>query len=212
MKLFLASPVYHAIDVDFFGSMLGLQRLCWQKQVDLQFPMIQGDSLVTRARDRLVQLFMRSNADRMVWIDSDIGFDPQDVLRLCQKPYDFMAAPYPAKGYPMRYIVNHFPQPRQTKDGLIEVRHAGTGFMIWTRKVAETLLDRCRHEPYKNSDSDTDWHYPVFKTPVVNGLLLSEDYHVCREWQESGGVVLLDPTVKLNHNGRHCFQGQGIET
>jgi hypothetical protein len=61
-----------------------------------------NESLITRARNYCVDEFLRSDAEHLLFIDSDIGFNPQDVIAMMalqspESPYDVIAAPYPKK-------------------------------------------------------------------------------------------------------------------
>jgi hypothetical protein len=42
---------------------------------------------------------------------------------------------------------------------------------------------------------------------VENGDLISEDYIVCRKWQDLGYKIWLDPTITINHIGIKKYKG-----
>ena len=57
-----------------------------------------GDALITRARASLLSQFLDDpSATHLLFIDADIGFEPEQVLRLIECGADMCAAVYPIK-------------------------------------------------------------------------------------------------------------------
>ena len=103
-KLFIATPMYGGQCAGMFAkSTADLSALCTQYGIPLQFYYLFNESLITRARNYCVDEFMRSDAQHLMFIDSDIGFNPQDVLALMAlqagdpDKYDVIGGPYPKK-------------------------------------------------------------------------------------------------------------------
>ena len=102
-KLFLAVPMYGGQCAGMFAkSVADLTAMCTNHGVELRSYFLFNESLITRARNYCVDEFMRSGATHMMFIDSDIGFDPRDVLAMLalqsdDSEYDVLAGPYPKK-------------------------------------------------------------------------------------------------------------------
>lgn len=102
-KLMLATPMYGGMSAGLYTkSVADLAAQCANHGVSLQFHFLFNESLITRARNYCCDEFMRSEADYLLFIDADIGFNPQDVLFMLammgpETPYDVMCAPYPKK-------------------------------------------------------------------------------------------------------------------
>lgn len=102
-KLFLATPMYGGQNAGMFNrSVADLSAMCAMYQIPLQIYYLFNESLITRARNYCVDEFLRSNATHLMFIDSDIGFDPKDVLALLalqsdESEYDVIGGPYPKK-------------------------------------------------------------------------------------------------------------------
>ena len=103
-KLFVATPMYGGQCAGLFAkSTADLSALCTSYGIPLQFYYLFNESLITRARNYCVDEFMRSEAEHLLFIDSDIGFNPQDVIALmalqAQEPekYEIIGGPYPKK-------------------------------------------------------------------------------------------------------------------
>ena len=102
--LFVATPMYGGMCAGMFAkSCADLSALCTQYGIPLQFYFLFNESLITRARNYCCDEFMRGKLQHLMFIDSDIGFNPQDVIALmalqAQNPekYDIIGGPYPKK-------------------------------------------------------------------------------------------------------------------
>ena len=98
-KLFVATPMYggqnHGL---YMKACLDLQGMCIQYGIEVKFSFLFNESLITRARNYLVDEFLhRSDCSHMLFIDSDINFNPQDVIALLALDKDVIGGPYPKK-------------------------------------------------------------------------------------------------------------------
>lgn len=103
-KLFIGTPMYGAqCSGTYTKSCTDLSMMCAANGIDLRFYYLFNESLIQRARNYIVDEFLRSDCTHMVFIDADIGFNPRDVLGLLaiqiQKPdeYSIVTGPYPKK-------------------------------------------------------------------------------------------------------------------
>jgi len=77
---------------------LDLQSVCSQYGIEVRFSFIFNESLITRARNYLVDEFLRAEGfTHMLFIDADIHFDPKDVIALLALDKDVIGGPYPKK-------------------------------------------------------------------------------------------------------------------
>ena len=170
--LFVATPMYGGQCAGMFArSVADLSALCTKYGIPLQFYFLFNESLITRARNYCCDEFMRSNTQHMMFIDSDIGFNPQDVIALMalqanDEKYDIIGGPYPKKCISWEkikhavdkgvadedpnvlekfvgdYVFN--PKGNQTSIPLsepVEVLEIGTGFMMVTKNAMQKFYD-----------------------------------------------------------------------
>ncbi len=227
-KLFLATPCYGGmVCQEFMQSVLCTLHSCMINRIGLQVFMIGNESLITRGRNQLVAEFMASDCSHLMFIDADIEFNPNDVLKLVAHDKPVVTGAYPLKMEPISYVVNVASNAVRLND-LIEVNDAGTGFMLIKREVISKMQE-AHPELHYTGDLDRDEYrkdlvgekesyrerlkenlYSLFDTShdkESNNNYLSEDYTFCRRWQKIGGKIWTDTTIKLNHIGRKIYAG-----
>ena len=98
-KIFIGTPCYGGmITADYFKSVLQLTALAATKKIELQFGTIGNESLVTRASNTLVQLFMdEPQYTHLLFIDADLAFNPEAVFRMLDLDEDVVTGVYPQK-------------------------------------------------------------------------------------------------------------------
>lgn len=104
-KLMIATPMYGGNCHGYYAkACTDLAVLCEKYKIEHQFFYLFNESLITRARNYCVDAFMRSDYTHLMFIDSDIGFDPNDVISLLAQmdpdaddSKEIMCGPYPKK-------------------------------------------------------------------------------------------------------------------
>jgi hypothetical protein len=223
VKLFIATPAFgHQVTTNYANSLLKFvstshPRLAVSSAVHLQ----SGMALVTQARNNCVAYFLNSDCTHFLFIDADIGFEPEAIHRLLEKDVPLCLTPYPVKGYgkdnQLQFIV-HFPDKdnvRIDKDGFAEIMAGPTGFMMIKREVFEKLAEKYPERKTVNKQlvgnkvetMEKGW-YTFFETAQdpENGYL-GEDIAFCRLWTNIGGKIYADTQTPLTHFGSHAFHG-----
>lgn len=108
-RLMVAAPMYGGQCAGMFTkSTNDLSALFRAHNIQLKYYYLFNESLITRARNYCADEFMRSDCTHLMFIDSDIGFNAQDVLAMLSiidghpnindnKPFDILCGPYPKK-------------------------------------------------------------------------------------------------------------------
>ena len=218
-NVFFATPCYGGLLTDqYFLSMFRIQQELIKLGMKFRITTLRNESLVPRARNILTAMFLESDCSHLFFIDADIEFDPESVIRAVAYDKPILAAAYPKKTLPINYAVNFkIIDPKLNRvniqHGAVEVHDASTGFFCVKRHVLEEMMVAYPKLHYKN-DSSIDvkfnkYCYALFDTGLdpVDNRYLSEDYYFCRLWQKLGGQIWLDPHTKLNHIGSYSFEG-----
>ena len=97
-KIFVATPMYGGMCNGMYTkSTADLATIATQYGMDVRFFYLFNESLITRARNYLVDEFLRSPYTHLMFIDSDIHFNPNDVLTLAALDKEIIGAPIPKK-------------------------------------------------------------------------------------------------------------------
>lgn len=103
-KLMVCTPMYGGQCTGIYTrSIADLSALCTTYGISLQIYYLFNESLITRGRNYCSAEFERSGADHLMFIDSDIGFDPKDVIALMAiqmsdpEKYNVVTGAYPKK-------------------------------------------------------------------------------------------------------------------
>ena len=198
---------FHALTV---RSLLETFSKCQTMGIPVQLALVANNAIVQWARDEVIDLFLQTNCNRLFWIDSDMVWDPNDFIRMLalSQKRDVVCATYPAKKEPTTFYVNHEP-PLITDDlGLFEIKGAGLGFTVMTRRVVEAMVD---NSP-KALDEITGKEIPqVFRVGFKDGKRIGEDMAFFQDARELGFKVFLDPLVKLKHLGLKQYEGSILD-
>lgn len=115
-KLFVATPMYGGQCYGLYvKSCLDLQNQMNKYGVETKFSFLFNESLITRARNYLVDEFLRTDFTHLLFIDSDIHYQPQDVIAMLALNKDVIGAPYPKKSQPANAII-------ETEDGFKTIK------------------------------------------------------------------------------------------
>jgi hypothetical protein len=236
INLVVATPCFGGqISVLYAGSLFKLQsRLRSYKDLSLKVLLKDGDALITRARASLVSQFLDDpEATHLLFIDADIGFEPEQVLRLIECGADMCAAIYPIKridwdkvrstietarpnpaAAALKYVFEvDDPNAVAERSGFVRVRYAGTGFLMIRRVALEKM---CAHYPqlqYRRDHSmdaatASEHRFALFECMIgADGTYLSEDFAFCKRWADLGGEIWADLGSKLSHIGPMAFCG-----
>jgi len=167
-KIMVCTPMYGGQCAGVYTkSCVDLAKLATMHGVEVMFHYLFNESLITRARNYLVDEFLRSDCTHLMFIDSDIGFDPMDVLALAalgdeKADREIICGPYPKKAiswekikravdkgfaddnpnvlekYVGDYVFNPAGGATEIRlDQPVEVLEGGTGFMMITRSAFE---------------------------------------------------------------------------
>jgi hypothetical protein len=173
-KLFVATPMYGGMSHGLYvKSCLDLQGICGRYGIEVKFSFLFNESLITRARNYLVDEFLRTDFTHFLFIDSDINFNAQDVIALMALDKDLIGAPYPKKAINWRNVIDaarkHPDLEPQELEKLVgdyvfnvvrgtnqfsvteplEVMEIGTGYMMIKRNVFDKMKDAYPQIHYK---------------------------------------------------------------
>ena len=127
-KFFIATPCYGGqLNEPYFRSVIKMMTFFNQHQIPLAFGTIANESLVTRARNVLLAYFLNSDYTHLLFIDADIEFQVEDVLKLYAHNKDVVVGAYPKKGVAWDRIKSNLADPNNKEKVLTDREIAAFG-------------------------------------------------------------------------------------
>ena len=169
MRLLVATPVHSEVSMHYAESLLTLQGTGHSLGLVIDFLLLKS-SLVTQGRNLCVSNFLnKKEYTHMLFIDSDISFDPSSVFKLLRCNKDVISIPYPMKTINWNKVHGRIQEqkdinindlsrsgfmfPIKVEDqqsitvskGIMEVTHAPTGFMLIKKEAILKMVEKYPH-------------------------------------------------------------------
>lgn len=233
IKLMVGTPMYGSkCHGAYLSSIISLLKLCNRIGVRVGVSSICNESLLQRSRNYVVDEFLRSGFTHLMFVDTDIQFQPEHVVALLMADKDIVGAPYPEKiDVDWKKIIqsikdgtaNEETLPRITGEfvfdtqrdptDVVEVESMKPGFMMIKRRVFERLQTVYPENYYKPdhigiTHFDGARHIQMFFSVEIDPetrKLLSEYDFFCKLWRKIGGKIYMCPWMVVSHIGNHLY-------
>ena len=213
-KLFVAIPTYDGkLSIKLAYTLAQLMPKALALGITVHLGHVSGCSIITMARNMLVDQFLDSECTDLLFIDSDVLAQPDDILRLLAQSgdKDITAGSYPRRSRDKKFFMDlHFDENGDLEfDGaLMRINRVGTGFMLIRRAVVEDIASRS--EKYLGQDG-VGQVANVFEFGMLDGKFVGEDYMFCDKARALGYKVWLDVEISLPHVGVEEFTNNFYE-
>jgi hypothetical protein len=190
-KIFVATPVHSECSIHYTQALLKFQKQCMMNSIMVSFSLLKS-SLVTQGRNLCVANFLKdpANYTHLLFIDSDIDFKFETIMKMLKLDREVIATPYPMKhihwdqiwdrvqkgkiknieelkraghAFPIK-LDNQKGKEIPVVDGVIEVSHAPTGCMLIKKQVFDKMI-----KAYPNDK--------IEQATIVNGIALIDEYN-----------------------------------
>ena len=188
VKIMVCTPCHSEVSMHYTQAVLKFQMECMKKNILVSFSLLKS-SLVTQGRNLCVAEFLNhpDNYDYLLFIDSDIHFEPKTIFKMIGADKDVIACPYPMKMIDTEKMwrkLNNTDLVKTKEDllragytfpiklenqsditmehGVIEVSHAPTGCMLIKREVIEKMI---KHHP----------DLRIYQPTVINGKEVAKE-------------------------------------
>lgn len=187
MKLLIAIPTLDYIHVKFMESLLNLTQLLNERGVDYEVK-IKSGTLVYLAREELTAYALSFEFTHVLWLDSDMVFEPEVVDDLYDTGKDFVCGIFHARraGHQSCIFRSVTPPDRYHWDeypfDTFRIKGCGMACTLMTTGVLNTIKQK-------------------YNTCFMPAFALGEDLAFCKRADELGIEMWCEPTVRVGHIG-----------
>lgn len=194
-SVIIATPIGGKPETAYMMAMLAAINLLRERGVVYRYISVNGCSDLAYARNALAAQFLMSGFTDLVWVDDDMGFPPDAIVKLLGNDADFVGAVYRQR------LRSGELAAREAPDGTVEA--TGLGLTKTSRRVFEAIqrahpeLRRPEDHPNVARDGISElWRFFSF-----SGDGDGEDMRFCEMWRSTGGVIHLDESIRTSHIG-----------
>lgn len=174
------------------------QALAMLEKVGNTAVAFQIGSLVYTSRNKLAQMSIEMDADFVLWLDSDMVFEPDLLVRMMrtmeERNIDILCGPYYKRVAPYKPVLydtlriegngcQYHGMDEVPSEGLFKVDACGFGCVLMRSEVIISVLGK---------------HAQTFNP--INAV--GEDLSFCWRARDCGYEIWCDPSIKLGHIGR----------
>jgi len=225
-KVYIATPCYDSMRVETTVSLIDTFSTLGRSGVECKFKSIKS-SLVTHGRNLLTCGFLDSGFDYMLFVDADVEFKPEAVMRMLVPKKDIVMTPYRVKEEEMKYAVR-FKDSANIKIepfDLVEIEEGPAGLTLIKREVFERLMDKhpelkinfdeptrkkMNEEIGAEDDAIDRYMYNFWDTTfrLDTGEWKGEDLSFCALARGAGFKLYANLDSETTHHGSWGFQGK----
>jgi hypothetical protein len=204
--------VPHRVDVDAAceTSLRGLEAMGYTVRRD------DASAAIDRTRSEMATRALADGYEELLWVDSDIAFEPEAVERLRSHGLPLVGGLFAKRGV-REFACRFFPDTVFTLGeggGPVEVRYLGTAFLLTHRRVYEDvahLFDLPVCNTGLGGPAVVPYFLPmVLRDPELGFWYLSEDYAFCERARQAGHKVMAETSIRLWHYGRYGYGWEDI--
>ena len=206
MKIYIATPIFDRPQPEYSYSLALMIPYMKATYLVDQFE----NSLLSEGRTDKFFSARDIEADYLMFVDSDMMFPPDALMKLIAHKRDIMTGVYFRRGAPYSPIIYDFmPNGRVRNyttipDKPFKVDACGAGFLLISKKVLKAYTKEvAMRQPgmFLDGYMGQPFHHISFMTD--NGPeQLSEDVSFCHRMKALGFEIWADPSIRLGHAGR----------
>lgn len=204
IKIFIAtSSVNGQVSEGFFKSMVKTLFFLNYHRISVDVVTIPMDGSLSRTKNTFITAFLNSNCTHLIFIDCNIEFKPDDILRLIVANKDIVCGTCPKKGINWeklrKFLTNNISctnaeflsaatdcdmvlkfdetknQQLVIEDGLLEVEYSNSAFMCITRDVLEKMIIDYQELEYEVPFENGSTKPPLKVYTLFDSILLIDD-------------------------------------
>jgi hypothetical protein len=188
--VFFGTPCFDmAVSIDHDHSMVEAAILLTRLGVRLQRNVNAGaGACLGRIRNTIVDAFLASDADDLIFVDADVGFDARVLPRILSHRQEVVGGLVPKRSAESNSEYHQGALTGVIEDGLFQALEIPTAFLRIKRSAFAKLA-----KPYFRLEASEDAY--------------GEDIWFCRRWCETGNFLWVDADIGFTHRGSRAWRG-----
>lgn len=195
-KVLLAIPSYDKPDTSLTFSLARSREALTEAGIPSALLILEGNCHVDDSRNSIVRDFLESDCSDLVFLDADVTWEPDALVKLCQRDEDIVGGVYPYRRENGQNMPVRLMDGGEVRDGLREVEGLPTGFMKIRRHVLERMA------------AGRPWYFDkIYPTHLIFNRSEPDEEHTrwggdldfCRRWREMGGKLYALEDLRLGH-------------
>ena len=216
-KIYIAMACYDSVMIKTMVSMTKLVKELTKAGLEWQIETVKTP-FVSKARNILTALFLRSKYDYLLFIDADVEFEPEAIIRMLVTKKDIILTPYrvklPHDASLVKYTIS-FPDDKNIPilpGDIVEIAEGPAGMLLIHKKVFEFLMDSCPHlkikHPFRKESDPYLYNFWDTTFDMDEGLWRGEDISFCRLARKAGFQIFANIKSKTTHHGTYGWTGK----
>jgi hypothetical protein len=214
-SVMIGMPCYDSVKVSTMVSIIKLIQQLAKSGVAVGIQTMKSP-LIHQARNYLSSVFLDSDFTHLLFIDSDVEFEPEAILRMLVAKKDIICTPYRVKSMDVEkkiYTVEIKKAIRMEAGEIIEITAGPTGIMLIHRDVFKKIIEKFPELKIKNSvfpqpGPDHKYYYNFFDFTFKDGYAAGEDVSFCKLVQKLGFKLYANTASFTKHHGSYAWGGR----
>jgi len=187
LKVYIACPAYDGkVHAAFAQSLLLAGSDLAKCGIELNCSIVRNGIFIDVARSVMVQNFLETDCTHLMFIDSDLQFDPNAVASLVGSGLPLCGGVYRQREEKLHYIVKLHNDNMVYRDGWIQVDRMGTGFMCIERSVLEVMSEKA--DIFETNRTECPLVFKIKHDdpydPGGPNKMIGEDFSFCDDYME----------------------------
>ena len=219
--VYIAMPCYDSVKINTMLSVIKLVEQFRYSGVKMGINTMKSP-LIHQARNYLTSVFLTTEYQYLLFIDSDVEFEPDAVFRMLVAKKDIICTPYRVKSEQLdKHIYTvEFKDPKNIPflpGGLVELEAGPTGLMLIDRRVFEKIIKNHPNLKIKNkatptADKSLEFYYNFFDFGFDNHYATGEDISFCKLAKENDFKIYANTESTTKHHGSYAWEGKFKES
>ena len=215
-SVFIAMPCYDSVKINTMLSVIKLVQQLGKSGIEVGIHTMKSP-LIHQARNYLTSVFLTTQYQYMLFIDSDVEFEPEAVVRMMVAKKNIICTPYRVKSQDITqhaYSVE-FKDPKNIlilAEGLVEIEAGPTGLMLIDRKVFEKIIKnhpdlKIKNKAVPSPGASHEFYYNFFNFGFIDGYSMGEDVSFCKLARSNGFKIYANIESSTAHHGSFAWKG-----